>query len=367
MYGGFDLNRIVQAVDQANPGLPPQAKLRAIENLTKLFNPQQALEFKQMQIMQRAEGMGINAAMKLQDINTKRQAQGFPPITMQEAMQGGMLGGAETAQQPQQPAGTQMASQQPQVPQQDLFAGVDPGQLQRATNLGWNRDTIAQAAQVYQQTGKPPTGLGTRPQAAFIQGIIKQVTENINRQQGIGDQQMTAGWQKYHSEGKFQDVAATYGARVENAVNELKQLIPQAAASSSQYKRSDVVALNELYNKWKQQQSDPRFNDLLIASFGTISAYTRAMNPTGAPRVADRLETEAIKLLSTAVGPEAYMTQLRRMWKEAQASQTATYETGKQGRRPGDINTPMPGDTGQGAQGTTGPVDIGGGWSVQEH
>lgn len=361
MYGGFDINRIIQAVEAANPGAPPQVKMQAIQNLTKLFNPQQALQFKQMQIMQRAEGMGINAAMKLQDINTKRQAQGFPPITMQEAMQGGMLGGGET--QAQLP-GQSQPTQQGQAPQRDLFAGVDPGQLQRAANLGWNKDTIAQAAQVYQQTGKPPTGLGTRPQAAFIQGIIKQVTENINRQQGIGDQQMTAGWQKYHSEGKFQDVAAGYGARVENAVNELKQLIPQAAASSSQYKRSDMVALNELYNKWKQQQSDPRFNDLLLASFGTISAYVRAMNPAGTPRVADRLETEQIKLLSGAVGQEAYMAQLRRMWKEAQASQTATYETGKEGRRPGDINAPMPGDTGQGAQGTTtGPVDMGGGWT----
>lgn len=348
MGGGPDLNAVAQQIMRSNPGAPPQVIAAAMQQYVKTFNPALMMQLREQQLMQNwmlgnrrldqtDVKTGINANLKLADINTKRRVAGLPELSMDQAQQGGMIPADNQGGQTQQPS---------QQAGGELFAGVPPDLIQRANSLGYSNDALLQAATVYQQTGKSP-GIGTRAQTQFITGIIRQIAHNINAQQGKTDAEMSKGWQTYHAEGKFQDTAASYGARVENAVGELEQLIPQAAAVSNQYDRSNFTSLNKFYNMWKQGQSDPAINDLMVASFGVISAYVRAMNPSGSPRVADRIETEQIGLLSSAVGKEAYMTQLRRMWKEAQASQTATYETGAKGRQPGDINKPMPGDTAQ--------------------
>jgi hypothetical protein len=355
--GPISLQQAIMAINRANPGAPPNVMLGALKKIAPLLQMQDQMQLRQMMMELQQERlnvgqMGIQA--KLAAINTQRQDKGLPPLTEQDFLSGNVPGGI-----PQQGTGESKQNAPQQGGQGDMFAGVDQGRLARANQLGWDRNALEQAGSVYQQTGKWPQGLGTRSGAQVVQGVIRDIASNINAQKGMTNQQMTAGWQAYHAEGKFQDTAGAYGARVENATNELKQLIPQAAQASKNWKRTDVVGLNKLWNEYKQGISDPGLNDLLVASFGVISAYTRAMNPSGAPRVNDRLETEAINLLSAANGPEAFMTQLRRMWKEAQASQQATYQTGKEGRQPGDINAPMPGDTGEGG--------IPEGWTVEKH
>jgi hypothetical protein len=136
--------------------------------------------------------------------------------------------------------------------------------------------------------------------------------------------------------------AGTQGARVENAVNEVEQLIPQAVEASHNLPRGKFVNVNQLMQSYEKGTSDPAYNDFALANFSLVNAYTRAMNPQGVPRIQERLEQHAAGILSTATSPEAYDVQVRRLWKEVQASKTATAKTA-QGRSPGDINSPVPG------------------------
>jgi hypothetical protein len=136
--------------------------------------------------------------------------------------------------------------------------------------------------------------------------------------------------------------AGTQGARVENAVNEVDQLIPQAVEASHNLPRGKFVKVNELMQSYEKGSSDPAYNDFALANFSLVNAYTRAMNPQGVPRIQERLEQHAIGILSTATSQEAYDVQVRRLWKEVQASKTATAKTAA-GRSPGDINSPVPG------------------------
>ena len=80
----------------------------------------------------------------------------------------------------------------------------------------------------------------------------------------------------------------------------------------------------------------------MLANFSLVNAYTRAMNPQGVPRIQERLEQHAMGILSTATDEKAYEVQVRRLWKEGQASKTATAKTAE-GVTPGDINAPVPG------------------------
>lgn len=136
--------------------------------------------------------------------------------------------------------------------------------------------------------------------------------------------------------------SGTTTVRIENAVNEVEQLIPQAVEASRNYPRGESVQWNKIRNALKGSISDTELNDFEFANFSLITAYTRAMNPQGIPRVNDRLEQHAAGILSDYVGSKAYETQVRRLWKEVQASKIATQETA-QGSKPGDINAPVPG------------------------
>ena len=91
--------------------------------------------------------------------------------------------------------------------------------------------------------------------------------------------------------------------------------------------RGKFVPVNKLIQMFQAGTSDPKYNDFVVANFSLLNAYARAMNPTGTPHVNDRLEAHAIQLLGQAVGSEAYEVQVRRLWKEVQASKKAIKET----------------------------------------
>lgn len=158
-------------------------------------------------------------------------------------------------------------------------------------------------------------------------------------------------------ENAYQRTAGTQAARVESATNEVEQLLPQALETSRALPRGKFVPVNKLIQSWQQGTSDPAYNDFALANFSLINAYTRAMNPQGVPRITERLEQKAVGILGTATSPEAYEVQARRLWKEVQASKTAVAKTAE-GREPGNVNSPMPGDSR-----TAAPND---GWTVKE-
>jgi hypothetical protein len=139
----------------------------------------------------------------------------------------------------------------------------------------------------------------------------------------------------------YQRAAGSQGARIESASNEVEQLLPQAIEASRALPRGKFVPWNKLSQQWEAGTSDPAYNDFAIANFGLTSAYVRAMNPTGNPRIADRFEVKANNILSLATDQKSYEVQAARLWKEVQASKIAVAKT-SQGRTGGDINAPMP-------------------------
>jgi hypothetical protein len=145
---------------------------------------------------------------------------------------------------------------------------------------------------------------------------------------------------KFQGTKAYQTTAGRYGARVETATNEVEQLVPQALETSKALPRGRFVPINQLLQAYQKGTSDPAYNDFAIANFSLINAYTRAMNPTGTPHVNDRLEQHAQGILSLATSPQAYEVQVRRLWKEVQASKAAVAQTkeglGKAKEFPGD-------------------------------
>lgn len=217
--------------------------------------------------------------------------------------------------------------------------------------------------------GEP--AMTAQEEISFIQGIrpprsapamaVDQFKRDFQQQNGRAPsaEEITQFASNYSREQSYGRTAGSQGANVENAANEVAQLIPQALEASKTVPRGPWVPFNQLVQKWDQGTSDPAYNDFMIANFTLLNAYTRAMNPRGVPRIQERLEQHALGVLSTATDEKAYEIQVRRLWKEVQASKTATAETAR-GVTPGDINAPVPGlDQGGGKSGNWTTLDNG--------
>ncbi len=146
----------------------------------------------------------------------------------------------------------------------------------------------------------------------------------------------------YTGEVAYQRGAGNSAQRVENATNEVQQLIPQALETSKALPRGQFVPWNKLQQQWEAGTSDPAYYDFSLANFSLMNAYARAMNPQGVPRITERLEAHAAGVLSMATDQKSYEVQVARLWKEVQASKNAIAQTQK-GRTGGDINAPLPG------------------------
>ena len=185
------------------------------------------------------------------------------------------------------------------------------------------------------------TNIGRGIQGGANLERFNRALANAMRTRGITGADLAKIDQQYVGETQYQRSTGTQGARVESASNEVEQLIPQALDASRGYPRGKWVPINKLQQMWDAGTSDPKYNDFLIANFSLINAYVRAMNPTGQPRITERLEAHALGILGQANSSEAYEVQVNRLWKEVQASKTAVSQT-REGRKPGNINAPVP-------------------------
>ena len=192
-------------------------------------------------------------------------------------------------------------------------------------------------------------GRGTQG-AANIAKFNNRLAEVMARR-GITAQELVTLDQQYAGGQSYQVAAGRYASRVESATYEMFQAIPLAEKASARFERGDWVPWNTLLNQYKAQKSDPAYNDFIVKAMTARNAYVRAMNPTGNPRIAERLELQADKILDAAIGPQAFSTQLRGMWQEAENSRIAIAET--RGLPPPEPR-PYPGDVATGAGGTGG-------------
>lgn len=147
------------------------------------------------------------------------------------------------------------------------------------------------------------------------------------QKRGMSGADINKAQTQFAGETSYQRTAGTQAARVESASNEVDQLAPQALETSANLPRGSWVPINKLLQSYEAGTSDPAYNDFALANFALLNAYTRAMNPTGQPRVNDRLEAHAAGILSTATDQKSYEVQVKRLLKEIAASKKAVAET----------------------------------------
>jgi hypothetical protein len=213
-------------------------------------------------------------------------------------------------------------------------------------------------ADYYNKTGKMPT-LGYSKNAGALREQIAQRAEERAAAKGKSAEDVAQGQTEFAANRAGATTQArraqTLATNVENATNEVQQLIPQAMQTSRALPRGKFVPWNTVRQAYEAGKSDPAYNDFVLANFSLINAYTRAMNPQGVPRVNDRLEQHANGILSVATSQQAYETQVRRLWQEVLASREATKRTVQGvGTQP---NEPFPGDE-PGAEGQVGGENV---------
>jgi hypothetical protein len=203
---------------------------------------------------------------------------------------------------------------------------------------GMSDDTAKFLAEEYIAGNKSAlTGMGRSAQGGQNVMKVREAITEVAKERGMSGADIAKLQQQYAGDTSYQRTAGTQGARVESAANEVAQLVPQAIETSRALPRGKWVPWNELQQKYQQGMSDPAFNDFTLANFSLINAYTRAMNPSGVPRVQERLEQHANGILSTATSPQAYEVQVRRLIKEVEASKRATVQTREGRTDPGTL------------------------------
>jgi hypothetical protein len=159
---------------------------------------------------------------------------------------------------------------------------------------------------------QPPV-TGTRAGASLLMGLVQKLNPTYDASKWTGK---TA----------YARTAGGYAANVEMATNEVSYFIPQALTASGKVPRGKWVPINEIKNKWRQYHSDPNYADLMAANTSLLSAYARAINPRGVPRIAEKMAAKE-ELLNLATSQEVYKTVLRRMALEVRASHAAVAKT----------------------------------------
>jgi|SRR5215468_6343752 len=283
---GLNWQTIIQSLSrQAGPGVPPEALAAAVDQFVPMMNQESKLQWQEMrnQLQLTIAQEKLDSAWRIAHLRDR---------------------GA------------------------DRRSGMGLGEgdmTEQLARLGWDEDTIVDAARTFNATGKMPTNLGTRQTAGMIRGAIQNMAHKLLQESGITPEQRAENWQKYAGGTQYQRSAGTYGARVEAASNEVDQLMPQALEASRSLPRGSWVPVNKLIQQFEAGTSDPNYYDFAFANWSLVNAYTRAINPTGVPRLDDK--KHALELMSIATDQKSYERVLERMAKEVAASKKAISQT----------------------------------------
>jgi hypothetical protein len=169
--------------------------------------------------------------------------------------------------------------------------------------------------------------------AADADGTNPLSAEVMQQAQAITSSQLS-----YTGEQSYQRTAGGFGARVESASNEVVTLLPLAVQASDELPRGKFVPINQITQTFLRNTSDPSYNRFITANNGLITAYAKAMNPTGVPREGDKHIMDQIGILNTAISPEAYRAQALQMAKEVRSSKNAVAKTREGGSGTDDLD-----------------------------
>jgi len=168
-------------------------------------------------------------------------------------------------------------------------------------------------------------GISGRVNLARLDEMIAQRQKEL----GVDAKEQAKRIAGFIGEKQYQRTAGGYAARVEVASNEVAQMAPLALESSEKLDRigGGFVAVNEAQQAWQRGTSNLALTEFATNNFALKNAYTRAMNPTGVPRVQERVEAHAEGLFRTATSKEAYRKMVETMMSEVLASKRAVAAT----------------------------------------
>lgn len=184
------------------------------------------------------------------------------------------------------------------------------------------------AERVIAGDGKALVGLGRGSQGAEnisrIQGLVAQKA----RERGMDASDILA---KTAEQSGLTAQQRTFGNQVAKmAVNatEAQGAIDLGRKVSETVPRGNWVPVNKIINAYRVTTSDPALAKFAASNLAIVNTYARAISPTGTPTVHDK--EEAIKVLSTAQGADAYNAVLDQMNDEINIAHAAPLKAKKE-------------------------------------
>ena len=149
-------------------------------------------------------------------------------------------------------------------------------------------------------------------------------------------------------------VSGTREANIGMAVNEARNMIPQAIEASRAASRSGTVVWNSVIGRWDVQTGDPAWARHVAATNSLLNVYSRAVSG-GTSTVSGR--EDASHVLNPTMPVSAYEAAVGQMDKEMQSALRAPGQVREQLKQPG----PAPGRLSAPQQAQPKPVNGGGG------
>lgn len=255
----FDLNTLVQRLQQTSPNLPPQAMMAALTRATPLLTLQGKMELAQLRAEQRQQALDTQ--------------QGFLDLKQQRQRgEGGGAGGAA----PTGPTGLMSE------------AAVEAG------------------AERYLKTGQLPPNLGRGVQGRADMAAIQNRAAELAKEQGIKAADLPKKWQ----EQKAEQVAIQrfMSGPQGNTIRSLSVVVDHLATMRDlgvELKNGNVQAFNRIAQAWAEQTGSPAPTNFNTAKQIVGAEVIKALGVAGAGTMAER--QEAANAFKTASSPDQLM------------------------------------------------------------
>lgn len=169
------------------------------------------------------------------------------------------------------------------------------------------------------------TGVGRGTQGPQnIQQFWGMLAEKL-RNDGADGKQLAAAKANFMAQSAGLRVAAQREAQIETAVNEAKGTFPEVLRTSAALPRTEYTPVNQALQYFRSKTGSPAQRSYGAAIQAAITAYSQAMNRTGANSVFAQQHAE--ELLAKADGPQAIASTIKQLDIEMGIAQRAPEET----------------------------------------
>lgn len=225
------------------------------------------------------------------------------------------------------------------------IAGAEAKAKLDATNGAIDPQAIEHWAQVVARGGTLPPGLARGDAGkALIIGVVKRAAQlgtpadylaNVAQQAGVRAGQVTLGERQANMGMATQEISAPGG------------LADVAIQASNNVPRGKWVPVNKVIQAVDGGESDPKLKAFAAANLGLASAYATAMSRGGVP--SDAARNEALRILSTATGPQGYEAAVNQIRNEIHAMNIAPGAVRSELRQAGGASASIDGKPADGA------------------